>query len=203
MPIRIAVVATALSAALLAGATPARAECKDLKQFVKDETQGVDKFVDMFTFRKNHKGDSVLMLIKDSTQKGRPPKRWLFLHRPDAASEEFCALGRGETFGQHDDVRDAAYSDKFGAPGSGFARCASATATATPDLLLRAWASRELGGGIVLYAQSQSTSGFQFAISDDSDWILIEDPKTEPTTSCFFDRGTDLFTRFNIMASPQ
>ena len=35
-------------------------------------------------------------------------------------------------------------------------------------------------------------------ISDDQDWIIIEDRKDNPQTSCFFDRGADVFMRFNI-----
>ena len=35
-------------------------------------------------------------------------------------------------------------------------------------------------------------------ISDDQDWIIIEDRNDAPQTSCFFDRGTDVFMRFNI-----
>jgi hypothetical protein len=35
-------------------------------------------------------------------------------------------------------------------------------------------------------------------ISDDQDWIIIEDRKDNPQTSRFFDRGADVFTRFNI-----
>src|SRR5271155_2527338 len=85
----------------------AKAECGDLKQFIRDETAGPDKYVDTFSFRKNHRADSVLMLVKDSVQKGRLPKRWLFLHR-DPTDTDYCVLSRGEEFGQHDDIHDNA-----------------------------------------------------------------------------------------------
>src|SRR5271163_1298158 len=52
----------------------AHAQCGELKQFIRDETAGPDKFVDTFSFRRNHRADSVLMLVKDSVQKGRLPK---------------------------------------------------------------------------------------------------------------------------------
>jgi hypothetical protein len=74
---------------------PAAAECKDLKQFLKDETAGADKYVDMFTFRRDRRGDSVLMFVKDSVERGRLPKRWLFLHREGENATDFCVAGRG------------------------------------------------------------------------------------------------------------
>ena len=63
---------------------------------------------------------------------------------------------------------------------------------------MRDWANRELGHSIILYTVAEKTSGFQFVISDDQDWIIIEDRKDNPQTSCFFDRGADVFMRFNI-----
>ena len=54
------------------------------------------------------------------------------------------------------------------------------------------------GRSIILYTVAATTSGFQFVISDDQDWIIIEDRKDNPQTSCFFDRGADVFMRFNI-----
>src|SRR5277367_2825126 len=36
----------------------AHAQCGDLKQFIRDETAGPDKFVDTFSFRRNHRADS-------------------------------------------------------------------------------------------------------------------------------------------------
>ena len=73
----------------------AHAQCGDLKQFIKDETAGPDKFVDRFSFRRNHRADSVLMLVKDSVQKGRLPKRWLFLHRTEKDTDYCVASRRG------------------------------------------------------------------------------------------------------------
>ena len=175
----------------------AHAQCGDLKQFIKDETAGPDKYVDTFSFRKNHRADSVLMLVKDTVEKGRLPKRWLFLHR-GPTDTDYCVLSRGEEFGQHDDIHDNAFAAQFGPPGSGFKRCATSDADAPASLRLQAWANRELGSSIILYTVAEKTSGFQFVISDDQDWIIIEDKKDDPQTSCYFDRGTDVFMRFNV-----
>src|ERR1700678_4311525 len=71
----------------------AHAQCGDLKQFIKDETSGPDKYVDTFSFRKNHRADSVLMLVKESVQKGQLPKRWLFLNR-GPTDTDYCVLSR-------------------------------------------------------------------------------------------------------------
>jgi len=175
----------------------ARAECGDLKQFIKDETAGPDKFVDTFSFRRNHRADSVLMLVKESVQKGQLPKRWLFLNR-SRTDTDYCVLSRGEEFGQYDDAHENAVAAQFGPPGSGFPRCATSDADAPAAEKVRDWANRDLGHSIVLYTVAEKTSGFQFVISDDQDWIIIEDRKDDPQTSCFFDRGTDVFMRFNI-----
>jgi hypothetical protein len=175
----------------------AHAQCGDLKQFIRDETAGPDKFVDTFSFRRNHRADSVLMLVKDRVQKGRLPKRWLFLHRTEKDTD-YCVASRGEEFGQHDDARENAFAAQFGPPGSGLERCATSDADTPASLKVRDWANRELGHSIILYTVAEKTSGFQFVISDDQDWIIIEDRKDNPQTSCFFDRGTDVFMRFNI-----
>ena len=99
-------------------AAPAAAECKDLKQFIRDETAGAEKYVDMFTFRRDHRGDSVLMLVKDSVEKGRLPKRWLFLHRDAETTTEFCVAGRGEEIGHNEQTQAnaAAAALSAGAP---------------------------------------------------------------------------------------
>jgi hypothetical protein len=175
----------------------AHAQCGDLKQFIKDETSGPDKYVDTFSFRRNHRADSVLMLVKESVQKGQLPKRWLFLNR-GPTDTDYCVLSRGEEFGQHEDIHENAFAAQFGAPGSGFQRCATSDIDTPGSLQVRAWANRELGHSINLYTVAATTPGFQFMISDDQDWIIIEDRKDDPQTSCFFDRGTDVFMRFNI-----
>ena len=187
-------------AAALVFASPASAagECKDLKQFIKDETAGAQKYVDIFTFRKNHRGDNVLLLFKDTTERASPPKHWLFLNRPQTETSDFCVVGRGEEFGQHDDMHENTYSNTFGEPGSGYPRCAASAANAPASDLLRAWAYKQLNDAIALYTASPKTSGFQFLIASDQDWIIIEDHNNDnPQTSCFYDRGSDVFMRFN------
>jgi hypothetical protein len=137
------------------------------------------------------------MLVKDTVEKGHLPKRWLFLHRGETDTN-YCVLSRGETFGQYDDLHENAFAAQFGAPGSGFPRCATADDDYSGADKVRAWANRELGHSIILYTEAETTPGYQFLISDDQDWIIVEDHKDKPQTSCFFDRGTDVFMRFNI-----
>jgi hypothetical protein len=191
------------SAAIVFGAViavftgPARADCGDLNKFIRTETAGPDKYVDTFSFRRNHRADSVLMLVKDTVEKGHLPKRWLFLHRGQTDTD-YCVLSRGEAFGQHEDVHENTFAAQFGAPGSGLPRCATADDDNSGADKLRAWANRELGHSIILYTEAETTSGFQFVISDDQNWVIVEDHKDDPQTSCFFDRGTDVFMRFNI-----
>jgi hypothetical protein len=177
---------------------PAAAECKDLRQFLKDETAGADKYVDMFTFRRDRRGDSVLMFVKDSVERGRLPKRWLFLHREGENATDFCVAGRGAEIGHREDSQTEAAVANFGPPGSGLPKCATSTARLQGADILRVWALREMGKSIVLTTASPDTSGFQFVISDEQNWIIIEDQNEHPKTSCYFDRGTDVFMRFNI-----
>ena len=183
-------------AALALSAPVARAasECKELRAFEHDEGAGKRKFVDVFNFRRDRRGDSVLLLFKDTIEKGQLPKQWLFLHRtPDQT--DFCVAGRGEGFGQHDDAPQAIYGGDFG---EGHSHCATtAGAIKAPDAL-RAYANRTLGDDIVLYTEGLSGSGFQFAIGPDHDWIIIRDNVGDPQTSCLFDSGTDVLMRFNL-----
>jgi hypothetical protein len=198
MPIFPSSIAIGFGAAIWLFVAPARAECKDLQQFMKDETSGAEKYVDTFAFRNNHRSDSVLMLVKDTIEKGHLPKRWLFLHRDDPKSANLCVAGRGEGFGHYDDMHENASIAKFGPPGSTSPNCATATATTDASEVLREWANKALGESIILYTASRDTPGFQFVISRDRDWIIIEDQNENPKQSCFFDRGTDVFMRFNI-----
>jgi hypothetical protein len=181
--------------ALSAPAARAAAECKELRAFEHDEGAGKRKFVDVFNFRRDRRGDSVLLLFKDTIEKGQPPKQWLFLHRPSPEQSSFCVVGRGEGFGQHDDAPQTIYGGDFG---EGHSHCAtSAGAIVAPDAL-RAYANRTLGKDIVLYTEGLSGPGFQFAIGPDHDWIIIQDNVDQPQTSCLFDSGTDVLMRFNL-----
>jgi hypothetical protein len=174
--------------------TLAHAECHELVDFVKQETTGDDKYVDTFAFRRDHRADSVLMLVKHSTEKGHLPTRWLFLHRDDPNSQAYCVVSRGITFGQHQDMPENASGNEFGDAGSGFPRCATDNKDFTAQEQLRYWANRDLGSSIILYAASTEGPGFQFVFTEDQDWIIVEDEKNK---SCFYDRGTDLMLRFN------
>ena len=173
-------------------------ECKALRDFEHDEAAGKRKYVDSFSFHKNSRGDSLLLLFKDTIERGVPPKQWLFLHRPSPDMTDFCVMGRGEGFGQHDDKPEDIYAGEFGADGSGFPRCATSNANMDARDVLRASANRDLGEGvIVLYTEGLSGPGFQFAIGPDRDWVIIQDNDDHPQTSCFFDSGTDVLMRFN------
>ena len=183
-----------LALALSAISTGAHAECMELRDFIKQETAGPDKYVDTFSFRRDHHADSVLMLVKTTTEKGRLPQRWLFLHKDDPKASAFCLVSRGVTFGQHQDMAENGSADQFGPPGSGLPRCAKSSQDYAAPELLRYWANRELGPSSIIYAASPDGPGFQFLITDEQDWIIIEDEKDQ---SCFYDRGTDLMLRFN------
>ena len=84
MPVsKISVLALLGAVIMMVNATAwAAEECKGLRDFQRDEGAGQRKFFDSFEFRKNRLGDSVLLLFKDTIERGVPPKQWLFLHRP-------------------------------------------------------------------------------------------------------------------------
>jgi hypothetical protein len=172
----------------------ARAECLVLHDFIKQETAGEDKYVDTFSFRRDHRADSVLMFVKHTVEKGHLPDRWLFLHRDDATSDAYCVVSRGVTVGQHQDMPENESGANFGAPGSGLPRCATSNADFTAEEQLRYWANRELGSSSILYTGSTDGPGFEFVIADGQDWIIIQD---DGDKSCFYDRGADLMLRFN------
>jgi hypothetical protein len=172
----------------------AQAECLELRDFIKQETAGDDKYVDTFSFRRDHRADSVLMLVKHTVERGHLPDRWLFLHRDDPKALAYCVVSRGVTFGQHQDMPQNESGANFGEPGSGLPRCATSNADFTAEEQLRYWANRELGPSSILYTASPDGPGFQFLIADNQDWIIIQDDHDK---SCLFDRGTDLMLRFN------
>ncbi len=103
--------------ALSAPAARAASECKELKAFEHDEGAGRRKYVDVFNFRRDRRGDNVLLLFKDTIEKGQPPKQWLFLHRPSPDQASFCVAGRGEGVG--DDI--VLYTEGLSGPGFQFA----------------------------------------------------------------------------------
>ncbi len=183
--------------ALLLLPAVAHSECLSLGDFVKQETVGDDKYVDTFSFRRDHRADSVLMLVKHTTEKGHLPTRWLFLHRDDPKATTYCVVSRGVTFGQHQDMPENASGNEFGPPGSGLPQCAANNKDFTAQEQLRYWANRDLGASVILYAASTDGPGFQFLFTEDQDWIIVEDEKTQ---SCLYDRGTDLMLRFNTTA---
>ena len=96
-----------------------------------------------------------------------------------------------------DDSPEILAANNFGPPGSGLPKCATSTADVDAGALLRGWAKRQFDHAIVLYTAAKDTPGYQFVIADDKDWIIIEDQNENPRQSCFFDRGSDVFMRFN------
>ena len=96
-------------------------------------------------------------------------------------------------------LHENAFAAQFGPPGSGFPRCATSDAD-TPGFAEQSapGPTANWDSSIILYTVAEKTSGFQFRDQRRQDWIIIEDRKDDPQTSCFFDRGTDVFMRFNI-----
>jgi hypothetical protein len=185
-----------LCLALLLALAPAaaHAECRELHDFIKQETSDENKYVDTFSFRREHRADSILMLVKNTVERGHLPVKWLFLHRDDPKSPSYCVVGRGVAFGQHEDMPENESGNNFGPEGSGFPRCATSNKDFTAQEQLRYWANRELGSSSILYASTPDGPSFQFVIADSQDWIVIQDDKDK---SCLFDRGTDISLRFN------
>ena len=186
--------------ALLVAVAPAYAasECKDLREFTRDEAAAVGaKYVDSFTFRRDLRGDNVLLLFKDTIEQGTPPKHWLFLNRPSPDAGGFCAMGRGETFTYHDDKPEKLYAGDYGLPGSQRPQCATSSPGISAPDVLRAYANRTLGEDMVFDASAPGAGGFQFAIAQDQNWIIIRDNADVPETSCLYDQGPDVFMRFN------
>jgi hypothetical protein len=174
--------------------SPAFAECMELRDFIKQETAGPDKYVDTLGFRREHHTDSILMLVKTTIEKGRLPQRWLFLHRDNPDARDYCMVSRGVTFGQHQDMTENASAGNFGPPGSGLPHCAKDGKDFTAQEQLRYWANRDLGPSNILYVATPDGPGFQFLFTNDQDWIIIEDEKDQ---SCYYDRGPDMSLKFN------
>ena len=193
-----AVLVIALVACRSAVAAP---ECKELTDFIRTEAAGKAKYFDAFTFRRDRRGDNVLLLFKDTTERGTPPKRWLFLDRPSPDMTGYCVKARGDDFGFFDDKPQVLYAGEFGFPGSGQPQCATSTPRAPAPDVMRAYVNRTLGDDVVFRATTAEGDGYQFAINNDQDWIIIQDNASKPETSCFLDKGNDVFMKFNNTVS--
>lgn len=179
-------------------------KCKNLFDLIRNEAVEPTKFFDTFTFKKEGRGDNILLLLKDSPPPGTHVKRWLFLTRFDKDSLDFCVNGQGEGFGQLSDMHDNATEEKFGMPGSGYTRCASFKEQLPPSLIVRLWANRELGPSTIFFTESKAASSFDFLISNDNHWIIIEDKRNGDTrSSCYFDRGSGVSIQQNLTVAKQ
>lgn len=190
-------------ALLLVGCAAAAAdECKELANFEHDEAAAIGgaKYYDTFMFRKDQRGDNVLLLFKDSTERGKPPKHWLYVRRPQPDVTGYClvARGSGETFTYHDDKPEKLYAADFGFPGSQHPRCAASRPGVPAPAVLRGWANRTLGEDDAVFdVHTPDQGGYQFAIAQDQNWIIIRDNADDPETSCLYDLGPDVFMRFD------
>ncbi|MGO9741776.1 MAG: hypothetical protein ACLPN5_09760 [Roseiarcus sp.] len=189
-----AVLVIALAACRSAAADP---ECKSLEDFIETEAAGQAKYYDAFTFRKDRRGDNVLLLFKDTTDRGTPPLRWLFLNRPSPDMTDYCVKARGDEFGYFSDKPQLLYAATFGLPGSGQPQCAISTPRAPAPDVMRAYVNRTLGDDVVFRAATAEGEDYQFAINNDQDWIIVHDNADTPRTSCLYDQGNDVFMRFN------
>ena len=179
---------------VLAQAVPAKAGvCPDLYELIEKLAVEPTKYFDTFTFQKEGRGDSILLLLKKGPGSGQKVQGWLFLNRVEKDTNNFCVKGEGDGFGLLADTHDNASEKRFGMPGSGYARCATFNKILPPSMVVRMWANRELGQSTIFYGESKSTSGFDFLISKDNHWIIIEDEKKEGSqASCYFERGSGI-----------
>jgi hypothetical protein len=193
-----------LSGSILPSVSLADGNCNDLPNHIKDGTSGPHKYFDTFTFQEKGQGNIILILFKDSSVGKVLPKHWLLLNRVNAESMEFCIVGQGEEFGKLMDMHANTYDVRYGLPGSGYPRCAPeetpvGSAVSLPgSMLIRAWANRELGQSTIFYTESVTTSGFQYIMSADNYWVIIEDKKVYPKESCYFSRGVGLLVQQNL-----
>ena len=176
-------------------------KCANLVEIIKQNAAAPNLFMDSFTFQKDGRGDQVLLLFKDKAGREGHVGRWIFLTRREKDSLNFCVNGEGEEFGLLADMHSNSSEKRFGMPGSGNPRCSTKIDALPASLLLRMWANRELGQSTILYVSYQKSSGFQFLISADNHWVVIEDEKSgETSVACYFERGDGLVIRQDSVA---
>jgi hypothetical protein len=173
-----------LIAALVFVPTLVHAECMELRDFIKQETAGPDKYVDTLGFRHDHHTDSILMLVKTTTERGRLPKRWLFLHRDDPQTQSYCLVSRGVTFGQHQDMSENGSADNFGPPGSGLPRCATDSKDFTAQEQLRNWARATFSMWPRLTARASSSCSPMIRTGSSSKTITTSRVSTIEARTC-------------------
>ena len=196
---RIAYLASALLAMNVGNVATAET-CVDLFDFMKTTASSSQGYIDSWTFQKEGRGDNILLLFKDKNGGAKGTvKHWAFLTRRQKDTTNFCILGEGESFGFLMDMHTNSSEKRFGLPGSNQPRCSSFNETLPGSLAVRMWANRELGESTILYTESKSTSGFQFLIASDDNWIIIENKKNDEKTACYYERGNRVLIKQDLV----
>jgi hypothetical protein len=143
-----------------------------------------------FTLRKNKEARYILFIGKNQTQiENNVP--WLLARRSsDDDPSRYCTEGKGNTFELLSALHNA--PERFGLPGSGYPRCSEA-GDVLGSLKVRAWASKELGGGSLTSFEADKI-GFSLLTGEGAYWILLKSDRNKVQT-CYFDRGDDFLAQ--------
>jgi len=92
---------------------------------------------------------------------------------------------------------------KYGMPGSGNQRCSDGRDT-LDAIDIQLWANKELGESFILYLHSDiSEKNFTFLMSNDLNWILIDNLKSDSAQACYYARGDNIVIHHDFKMPPK
>ena len=178
--------------------------CGDGLVMMRYATNGVRSENSEFTLQRNGSVYYILFVSKVDQSQGENEKGpfapWRLLER-QGQSPKYCLIAAGDRFEALLSTEYANPIKKYGMPGSGYQRCSDGK-NITDGLDVRLWANKELGKSFVLQLNSDiGDNNFMFLMSDDLNWTLLDESKSEISKVCYHSRG-DAVAIHNDFAMP-
>jgi hypothetical protein len=158
----------------------------DVSNAIRYAYIGLNKKNFVFLLKQNGQTYYMLFLSKE-TEAGTNP--WRLIER-QGENQTSCLVGAGDSIEKLMNFQQSNFPGKFGMPGSGFPRCSNVTEGLPGSALVRFWANRELGKSTVIVLNTNiGQKNFNFLLSRDNHWILIDIDRNNVNLACYYSRG--------------
>lgn len=177
-------------------------ECMDIKSIMDKE---LPEFGGNYWFahQLKRKGQVWLIIFSQTTaeEKLLASPKWKIMERQSEDRPDlYCGVANGQGTGRLMSLHDTKFDEKFGMPGSGYARCSN-SGDPLGGMKVRAWASRELGDSVIVDFEGADGLAFILLFSKHGGyWVLLSQKPGEGT--CYFDRGEEHDFR-RVVLSPE
>jgi hypothetical protein len=180
-------------------------QCGEDLAMMRYATNGVRSENSEFTLQRDRSAYYMLFVSKLDPSQGENNKGlfapWRLLER-QVQSSNYCLIAAGDRF---EALLSAEYANpfkKYGMPGSGYQRCSDGK-NITDGLDVRLWANKELGRSFIIQLNSDvGDNNFIFLMSDDLNWILLDESKSEISKVCYHSRGDTLVIHHDFAMPP-